>query len=193
MNKIILIVLTLCLNACGIHKSNTAQQQSWSLNSDLSTISILTTKNNSITEVSEFTSFNATIDENYKFNAVIDLKSLETRIPIRNERIQKHLFESEMFPSAEVHVQLRPEHLKDGVHDIKFDVDLHGVSNILHAEFLVLNKGDSMTVTLHKPFVVSADYFGMKQGVTTLQKIANLMSIDFTVPIHIILTFEKDK
>ena len=152
---------------------------------------MITTKNNNITEVSDFKVFQASIDKDNKFSAVIDLKSLESYIPIRNERIQTHLFESEIFPKAEIHAQLSPENLNDGVHQIEFDVDLHGASTILNAEFMVQTNGNSKTVTLHKPFVVNADYFGMKQGVDTLKIMANLNSISYTVPMHIILTFEK--
>jgi polyisoprenoid-binding protein YceI len=192
LNKTIILLVIISLSACNNHKQTSSKVSSWQLSPEFSTISFITTKNDSISEVSHFTQFNASIDENYKFSASIDLKSLESNIPIRNERIQAHLFESDTFPTAEIHAQLSAEDLMDGVHEIEFDLDLHGVSNILHAEFMVQNKDDTKIVTLHKPLVVSADYFGMKQGVTTLRTMANLNSINFTVPMHLILTFEKN-
>ena len=188
MNKVIIIGL-IFLAACTPNKK-TDQSKSWVLNQEFSSIAIVTTKNNKVSEVSEFTKFKGSINKANYLSIELDMTSLETNIPIRNERIKKHLFETNLYPTADIHTQLKPEDLTQGVHNITFDVDMHGVSGILNAEFMVFEQYGKKIITLHKPLIVSADMFGLEQGITTLKNIAKLQSIDFTVPMHIILTFD---
>lgn len=193
MNKIIslflILFLILLLVACTPNKKIT-KAKSWQLNQESSTLSIITTKNDKISEVSEFTRFKGSISQSNYLSIEVDLSSLETNIPIRNERIGKHLFETSLYPTADIHTQLKAEDLTSGVHEITFDIDLHGVSGILKAEFMVFNQNSKKIITLHKPLIINADVFGLTQGITTLKNIAKLQSIDFTVPVHLVLTFE---
>lgn len=182
------IVITLFISACNQHKKT---PQAWVLNKDSSTISITTTKNNSVSEVSKFTSFTGSISASGYFEISINLDSLETNIPIRNERIQEHLFETHLFPTADIHAQLKPEDLETGVHSITFDADLHGLSSILTAEFMVVEQNGNKVITLHKPLIINANTFALEKGISTLQNMAMLQSIANTVPVHLILTFKK--
>lgn len=200
MNKIFHIFITVSvfsvLSACQYKTDQTVnntqninQQQSWKLNPLHSSISIITTKNNSKSEVSNFTSFSGQITADGQLSIVIDMNSLETNIPIRNERIQKHLFQTDIYATADIHTQLNPEDLTVGVHNISFDVDLHGLSAIMNAEFMVFEQFGNKLVTLHKPLIIKAETFGLENGITTLKNIAKLQSIDFTVPLNLILSF----
>ncbi|MFK8010897.1 MAG: YceI family protein, partial [Marinicellaceae bacterium] len=144
-------------------------------------------------EVSHFTQFMGTINQNGKLTLNIDLNSLETNIPIRNERIQKHLFQTDIYKTADIHAQIKPEHLQPGIHKIAFDVDLHGLSALLNAEFMVLEQFGNKIVTLHKPLIINASTFGLENGVDVLRKLAHLDSINYTVPVNFILTFEVVK
>lgn len=193
MNKlttISIIFIVLLTSSCLQHKVE--KSKSWVLNPEYSSISIITTKNNKVSEVSEFKIFSGKINSSNYLSIEIDLQSLETNIPIRNERIQKHLFQTEIFPTADIHVQLKPEDLTAGVHHITFDVDLHGVSGILQAEFMVIEQHGNKVITLHKPLIIKAESFNLENGITTLKNIAKLQSIDFTVPIHIVLSFNSE-
>ncbi len=180
----------LLISACGNNKTHD-KNHTWKLNQDSSNISIITTKNNNVSEVFEFKNFSGSIDSNRNLKISIDLSSLETYIPIRNQRMQKHLFQTEIYPTADVHTQLAVDSLSNGVHNVSFDVDLHGVSSIVQAEFMVLEKHGNKVITLHKPLLIKASDFALKKGITTLKNIAKLQSIDFTVPIHIVLVFEQ--
>lgn len=186
---IILIFTSLLISACEQHKAP-LENKTWILNQDSSSISIITTKNNSISEVSDFKNFSGNIDSNNNLKIRIDLSSLETNIPIRNERIGKHLFQIDLYPTADIHTQLKPEYLNNGAHSVSFDVDLHGLSTIVQAEFMVFEQGGNKVITLHKPLVIKASDFALEKGITTLKNIAKLNSIDFTVPLHLILIFE---
>jgi polyisoprenoid-binding protein YceI len=178
------------MSACQQHKP--APINSWKLDPEYSKISIITTKNNSVAEVSSFKSFNGTINKNNYLEIKIDLKSLETNIPIRNERIQKYLFQSDMYPTADIHTQLKPEDLTPGIHNITFDVDLHGVSGILTAQFMVFEQFGNKVITLYSPLIVKAQNFGLEHGIITLKKLAKLSSIDFTVPVNLTLSFTPE-
>ena len=115
-------------------------KKSWSLNPEHSSISIITTKNNAISEVSQFKKFSGKINSDGQLSISIDMNSLETNIPIRNERMQKHLFQTDVYNTADIRAQLNPKDLSLGVHNISFDVDLHGVSAIMNAEFMVFEQ-----------------------------------------------------
>jgi polyisoprenoid-binding protein YceI len=164
----------------------------WKLIPEHSSLSIITTKNNSIAEVSEFTDFTGQINPDGKLLITLNMNSLETNIPIRNERIQQHLFQTDIYDTAEIRANLKPTDLNIGVHSITFDVDLHGVSAILEAEFMVFEQFGNKIVTLHKPLIINAKTFGLENGITTLKNLANLDTIDLSVPVNLILSFESE-
>ena len=184
------LVILFTLNGCSNKKPTVSKIKSWELNSGSSSIAIVTTKNSSISETSEFTSFSGNIDEKGNLHITIDLSSLETNIPIRNQRIQKHLFQTDLFPTADIHTSLKPSDLEIGVHSISFDVDLHGVSGIVEGQFMVFEQQGNKIITLYKPLIIHANMFGLENGITTLKNLANLQTIDLTVPLNIVLTFE---
>ena len=193
-NSILMLLLTLVIaTSCQQHKTSESKSNAagWIINPDFSSISIITTKNSKISEVSQFKTFSGTINASNYLSVSIDLASLETNIAIRNERIQKHLFQTKIYPTAEIHTQLKPEDLAVGVHAISFEVDLHGVSGIVNAEFMVFEQFGNKIITLHKPLIIKAETFALESGITTLRKIAKLKSIDFTVPVNLTLSFER--
>ncbi|MEO9508587.1 MAG: YceI family protein, partial [Nonlabens ulvanivorans] len=72
----------------------------WQLSNDKSQFNFLTTKNVDATEVHQFTQLKGDISSKGEVKLKIDLTSVETNIPIRNERMQKFLFETDLFPQA---------------------------------------------------------------------------------------------
>jgi len=164
----------------------------WKLIPETSSLSIIATKNNAIAEVSDFTDFSGQISPDGQLSITINMNSLETNIPIRNERIQKHLFQTDIYSTAEISAQLKPDDLNVGVHAISFDVDLHGMSALLKAEFMVFEQFGNKVVTLHKPLIINAQTFGLENGITTLKNLAHLDSIDLTVPLNLILSFQPE-
>ncbi|VAW35389.1 hypothetical protein MNBD_GAMMA01-916 [hydrothermal vent metagenome] len=189
MNKLIIFLTILLISACQQKKTTI---QPWILNQDDSSISIIITKNNSVSEVAYFQQFSGRINASGYLEIEIQLDSLETNIPIRNERIEKHLFETELYATTRIHTQLAPKDLTIGTHTISFDVDLHGVSAILQADVIVFEQFNKKVVTLHKPLIIDAKTFALQDGIITLKNIAKLQSINFSVPINFILHFESE-
>jgi len=189
MPKLIVFAVFLVLTACQSHKTS----QSWELKPEFSSISLISTKNNRVSEIFDFSLFKGSINASGYLSIEIDLNSLKTNIPIRNQRIQKHLFETSIFPTANIHTQLKKDDLSNGVHTIQFDIDMHGVSSMMHAEFMVFEQHGNKVITLHKPLIIQVKDFGLENGIKTLKNIAKLQSINFTVPVNIVLTFNKSK
>ncbi|MBL4661494.1 MAG: hypothetical protein JKY19_14140 [Alcanivoracaceae bacterium] len=81
-----ILLISLLLNACqqgSLSQNKQSPAQSWVLNRDYSSISIISTKNNKISEVSNFGIFSGKISSTGYLQIEIDLNSLETNIPIR--------------------------------------------------------------------------------------------------------------
>ncbi len=188
-NRLLTLLLVISCVSCSNHK-NINTKSGFKLNSQLSHISIITTKNSKISEVSEFKSISGSISSTNYLSVSIDLTSLETNIPIRNQRISQYLFETSLYPKAEIHTQLKQSDLSKGTHEITFDVDLHGLSGIMTAEFRVFEESNKKIITLNKPLIINANMFALEKGITTLKNIAKLQNISFSVPVNLVLVFE---
>ena len=98
----------------------------WTLNNEESTIHFVSIKKSTVGEVHHFTKLNGSIKDSGAVSLNIDLASVETNIPIRNDRMKSMLFNIEQFSQANLSgtVDLtRLETLKTGesYHDsIKF-------------------------------------------------------------------------
>ena len=115
----------------------------WELTGD-SSLHFLSTKNTNVTETHEFTVIDGSIDDDGKALINIDLSSVETGIPIRNERMQKMLFDTAKFAKASVTADI-PSPLIDAVKagsitetDLDLVLGLHGISKTVSATVLIV-------------------------------------------------------
>ena len=126
----------------------------------------------------------------------IDLDSVETLIPIRNERMREMLFQTMDFPAANIHSEVDPEMLAvvaDGgvvTTDIDVVLSLHGQQATLSVPVLVSGgEGSLLRVISARPVVVNAGDFGLGAGVEALRDVAGLSSISTAVPVTFNLVF----
>jgi len=186
----ILILATLFLS------SNTLAQ--WELVNDESTVNYVSIKKSSVGEVNSFKELNGSIEDNGKVSVDIDLGSVETNIPIRNERMKTMLFEVVSFSKANISAVLDPvaldkmnigETYKDS---IRFNLSLHGVSKEMATEVRVvkLAKNRILAVSVN-PIIVNADQYNLLEGVEKLREVANLPSISTAVPVTFSLIFKQ--
>ena len=128
----------------------------------------------------------------------IDLGSVETNIPIRNERMKTMLFEVASFSKANISAALDSKALgemnigetyKDS---IRFNLSLHGVSKEMATDVRVvkLTKNRILAVSV-SPIIVNADQYNLLDGVENLREIANLPSISTAVPVTFSLVFNQ--
>ncbi|CCQ12658.1 hypothetical protein PALB_35980 [Pseudoalteromonas luteoviolacea B = ATCC 29581] len=159
-------------------------------NSDVQFVSI---KKNTIAETHHFTQFAGALSSSGELQFVIDLASAETLIPIRNERLQKMLFETSVYPKATLTASLGEQlkGLKEGPNTVNVEATLalHGKSQGLTLGLNVFNLGNDLFVTNRLPIVINAKDFALESGIEALRQVAGLDSIAHAVPVTISLHF----
>ena len=172
-------------------------QAGWDVTAS-SRVGFVSIKNNSIGENNVFEQVTGSISDAGHVALSIDLTSVETGVGIRNERLQRMLFEVGKFPTAMVQATLSASQLDalkagDNVSEtIKVTVSLHGMSVDKLAPLSVGVSEDGLRVTSTQPIVVAAKDFGLESGVAALQAIAGLNAISQSIPITVDLSLRKN-
>jgi polyisoprenoid-binding protein YceI len=167
----------------------------WSLDGKSSSVSFVSVKNGMLAEVHGFKELEGNIDDSGKATLTIKLDSVDTMIPIRDERLRKMLFNTESFPEATVVVQLDNESLAElasGSSEIEVfgNVTIKDQSQRLSAKVRVdaLQNG-GVSVNTVKPVLVGANQFDLLPGIEALRAIAGLTSITPVAPVMFNLAF----
>jgi hypothetical protein len=161
-----------------------------------SSLQFISVKNAAIAEVHHFKQLSGGIEDG-AVEVSVPLSSVETMIPIRNERMQKLLFETGMYPTATVSAQLdmAPVMALDcGEYmtmTLPLTVELHGATQTLDAALRVSRMGDEIHVMTDAPLVISAADFGLAEGVDKLRTVAALDSISTAVPVTAHFVFSR--
>ena len=170
----------------------------WQLNNDLSRLSFISTKATDIGEVHHFTRLQGTIGDAHTVAVEIDLASVETLIPIRNERMQQFLFAVAEYPTAEVRADVDADAWTGlpvgAVATLKQAATLRLKDrNVeLDLQLLVARVGaDRLVVSTLQPVLLNASAVGLGAGVEQLRAIAGLPNISQSVPVSFVLTFER--
>jgi polyisoprenoid-binding protein YceI len=172
-------------------------QAGWDVTAS-SRVGFVSIKNNSIGENNVFEQVTGSISDAGHVALSIDLTSVETGVGIRNERLQRMLFEVGKFPTAMVQATLSASQLDalkagDNVSEtVKVTVSLHGMSVDKLAPLSVGVSEDGLRVTSTQPIVVAAKDFGLESGVAALQAIAGLNAISQSIPITVDLSLRKN-
>lgn len=169
----------------------------WQLNPNDSVLNFASTKNATITELHGFHHISGELIGD-KGNLTIDLASVETQIPLRNDRMKEHLFEIAKHPQATVQLNLDAKALENleepgSMIDLSVTaaVEMHGIKKDLPAKLRVIKLTESKLVaaTLEPVLLLPAD-FGMQAGLNKLLELAKLSSINSAVPVTFSLVFE---
>lgn len=174
-----------------------AAQAHWSLDNEASSLSFVTVKAEHVAEVHTFDRLTGTIGDSGDVEITIELASVNTLIPIRNERMQEMLFETNMFPEATITGMINIEaltNLEAGAslaRQIDFELALHGETVALAADVQITRTAEGVVVSTLKPVVVTADAFALTAGVERLREVAGLPSISRAVPVSFTVVFEQ--
>lgn len=170
----------------------------WILANDASRVSFVTIKADQIAEVHRFRSVDGTIDDAGNAQVTIDLASVDTLIPIRDQRMREILFEVAQFPSATLTGKVDMaalDALADGqttTIGVEGSLAMNGETLLLTIEFHVARLSDSRIVaSTLQPVVVNASQVALVDGVEALREIAGLPTISPAVPVTAVLTFES--
>lgn len=171
----------------------------WNLKNEQSQLSFVSIKNGDIAEVHRFNQLEGTVDDKGNVQLTIQLASVSTAIPIRDQRMQEMLFNTGLFPTAALTATVDADQiskLKAGqmmVSTLQGELSLHGQSSPMTAELVVARlSDDTLLVTSQKQLVLKAGDFDLVEGVEKLREIAGLPSISKAVPVSFVLTFKKN-
>ncbi|WP_016957507.1 YceI family protein [Catenovulum agarivorans] len=168
----------------------------WKLDEQASKLNFLSTKKAQIVEQHSFKNISGTVADSGQVVLTIELASVETNIPIRNERMQKFLFETDKFAHATINAKVDSSVLTAlAVGELKTlelaaELDLHGNKQNLTVPVVVIkgNKGQLFVNSVGSVVINAAD-FALIEGVNKLQELAGLPSITYSVPVSFNLTF----
>ena len=172
----------------------------WKLNNQESQLSFVSIKKDAVAEVNTFKQLSGNVDAKGVVIMEIELASIDSAIAIRDERMRKFLFETNLFPKAIVSgkIDLRAlKALKPGQRtsqNLKLKLSLHDHSNTVSANVTVVKLRDGgLMVTTIEPIIVSAADYGMVKGIERLREIAKLPSISKAVPVTLNLVFDNER
>ncbi len=162
----------------------------WEVDPTGSHIGFASVKNDLIAENHTFTELTGRVSVAGDANIKVNLASVETLIPLRNERMQTILFNIAKFPQATITSEVPVNELslmatgESSVLDIELLIDLHGKELKKSVPVKVTSIGDNgFDVSSLGPIIVNASQFALSDSVDALRKIAGLQSIDLMVPV----------
>ena len=185
--------LVLLLGSAGSWAEGTLRQAI--LLGDQSDIRFISVKNAAVGEVHHFRNLSGSLDDRGHVRVTIPLVDVETLIPIRNERMQKLLFDTLTFPTATIEADVDMavlNALASGDYtdmDVTLTIDLHGSRKAYTATLGVARLGNEIHVATLAPLIVNATDFELTAGVERLREVAGLANISTAVPVIVSLVF----
>ncbi|MGA8136591.1 YceI family protein [Pseudomonas sp. MWU12-2345] len=171
-------------------------QANWYLDNESSRLSFISTHNADISEVHRFLTLHGKIDGQGLATLEVELESVSTGIPLRDERLRRDLFEIKTWPEAQIVAQINVQPISDLASGAQLElrlplvVKLRGKEHSYNAELLATRLDDRrfQVVTL-EPLVLHAEDFDLLPGLATLRKAAGLSAISLSVPVGAVLIF----
>jgi hypothetical protein len=168
----------------------------WTLDNSGSQLAFVSTKAMDVAEVHTFTELSGSVGEDGHARVVIQLASVNTLIPIRDERMREILFQTALFPTATVDARLdiaRLLQMAVSTSEVLTTEILLTVGEAqlpLTAELLITRIApERVLVATLKPVIVNAGALALADGVEALREIAGLPSISKAVPVTFVLQF----
>jgi polyisoprenoid-binding protein YceI len=174
-----------------------AASAQWQLDPSESAVYFVSVKNSRVGEAHEFKALSGGISGAGEARVTIELDSVETLIPIRNERMREMLFETVKFPNASVSTSLDADQLallSDGMRHrmtLQASLSLHGNEQELQLPLELVMVKDRLYVYSSTPVVINAADFGLDGGVEKLREVAGLANISTAVPVTFSLQFQR--
>lgn len=177
----------------------------WRVDSSQSTLSFVTAKAaapgvGGIEEVQAFKQVGGSVGDDGKLQFNVDLASVETNIPLRNDRLKDLLFKVADFPQAvftgavDVH---RLDALRVGTSadvELSGQLTLAGQSKPLNANLRVVKlASNALLVGTRTPIVVNLKDYGLQDGVEALRSVMNLHVLASSAPVSFSVVLRAGK
>ena len=174
----------------------TQAQADWTLDQSQSVLAFSSIKASRIAEIHTFNSIRGNITNSGNATFQIDVNSLETMIPIRNERMLEMLFKETLFPIIEFSSSLDLDPFNNLAvneeinYQLSGDLNIVGLSENLTLSVSVRKLGEEkFQVSNNGLFFLDPGRFGLINGIEALREIAGLPSITQAVPVDFTLVF----
>ena len=166
----------------------------WQLDLTQSELGLTSTKNSQISERHTVRFLSGSVSAEGKARVEVDLGSIETRIPIRNERMQKFLFAAAT--PVLVALDLKPTMIASLAAGEARSLSTNVVIKANNQEILLpialsATPVDGAQVRVSGTGELDVGALGYQAGIEALREIAGLKSISLNVPIDFVLTFQK--
>lgn len=177
--------------------SNVIAQESfaWQINQHASSLTFNTTKSGAagvggITETMRFKSFKGGLSSQGKIELTINLSSVDTGIPIRDERLQTMFWNVAAHPTVNFAGQLSSEEMKkistgkeSVVVMVEGQLTMAGQTKSIKTQLQVTSTNHKLYVSTRQPIVINANDFGLNAGVEALRAIMGLNYLSTSAPV----------
>lgn len=171
-------------------------QADWYLDGESSRLSFVSSKSDSRAEVSRFLGLKGEVEADGRAELRVELESVSSGIPRRDELLRRDLFEISRFPLALIDTRLDLQallNLSPGAQQelmVPLRVKLHGAVSDHLVELLVtrLDEQRFQVVTL-APLVLQAEDYDLLPGLEKLREAAGISRINSAVPVSAVLIF----
>lgn len=188
----------LAATATAILLSTSAAAAEWTLDSERSTLHFVSVKNDTVAEIHRFTELSGTMNDG-ELEVTIPVASIDTSIPIRNERMLNHLFQANEYANVTATAAIPTE-----IYDLEtatgtlpvvvpMTVFIAGEAVEVDAALQVTKlDADHVVATTSQPVLINAAEFGLVKGINKLQEIAGLSAIDHVIPVTFSVQFSRE-
>lgn len=188
----IMISMTACQKPAEVSPSApTVPTSQWQLDTANSQLSYVSTKNKTIAENNTIQFASGQINSVFDVQLVLDMQTVETQIPIRNDRVKEHLFKTTEHATAEIGSKIPDKLPLNRPFEQPFSLRLMGQSHQYVAQVMVQKINEQMVVTTYDPILIHAKDFNLDTGIHTLLQLAGLQAISYEVPVDFKLVFNK--
>ena len=177
--------------------STLASAANWQLDNSQSSLHFVSVKNDVVAETHQFKQLSGSWDGN---NAVISIavNSLETNIPIRNERIWQYVLQAEKFAVISVKAALAEAETakllpgQSKVITLPLNVTIGAETSELNATVRLTKLSDSaIAASSETPLMLNTNSYKLTAGVAKLQELAGLKRIDPLLPVSFSVQFTQ--
>jgi len=168
----------------------------WTMDAARSHLTFVSIKAEDVAEVNTFKEIAGSISDEGDVSVSMFLDSVETLVPIRNERMREFLFDTTDYKEATLTAKVDPGLITDmqpgQIADVTAEgtLSLHGQTQPMVISMQAAKLGDgTVMVAATKPLIVDATKFGLSDGIEKLREIAGLSSISHAVPVTFVMTF----
>ena len=175
-----------------------ASQAAWQLDPAQSQLRFVSVKNGVVAEVHKFSQLSGSWADDGKVSVQIPVATIDTLIPIRNERMLEHVLNAKTFPNITATAMVAPKLLADLMvgasmqHNTELSLTLLDQTQTLPVQLTLTKLADGkIQASPTAPVLINATSFRLDMGIRKLQDIAKLNDISLLVPVTFNVEFKR--